>query len=166
MKSRTTTKKTAATKTTTKKPALDAPIPWRPTAPPVAGPLFPTDDPVNALPFDVELFPNVRTLADLGISEARAAALSLHTHCLARPVYDLDDMKRRGRLLLDSFGFAVLLVSIRDAEEHQGDVIVYRHSKEIGVGAYGIGCIDLHTGRFIDNVQLAEREYAICKAVA
>lgn len=165
MKSRTTTKKTAATKTTTKKPALDAPIPWRPTAPPVAGPLFPTDDPVNALPFDVELFPNVRTLADLGISEARAAALSLHTHCLARPVYDLDDMKRRGRLLLDSFGFAVLLVSIRDAEEHQGDVIVYRHT-EGRVGAYTIGCINLHTGRFVDNIELSEREYVTSKAVA
>lgn len=154
---------TKATKRTAKKSALDAPIPWRPTELPVAGPLFPTEAPLD-LPHEVELFPNVRTLADLGLTEARAAALSLHTHALA-DCYGFDAMKRRGRLLFESFGFAVLLVSIRDDEEHHGDVLVYRHGKE-GVGAYGIGCIDLFTGRFVDNIELSERDYHACKAVA
>lgn len=140
-----------------KNPA-EQPIPWRPTEPPIAGPLFPCKDPLVELPEGVDLFPAVRTLADLGISEARAHALSLHTHALA-DCYGLDAMRRRGRLLLDSFGFAVLLVTIRDAEEHHGDVLVYRHNPEGRVCAYGIGTIDLRSGRFVDNIELSERDW-------
>lgn len=142
------------------KPAAEQPIPYRPAAPPIAGPLFPCADPLNDLPEGVDLFPNIRTLADLGLTEARTYALSTHTHCSSRLRFNA--MLKRSRPLLNTFGFAVTLVHLRDEEEEHGEVIVWRHEhgrEGWHVGGYGIGTIDLSTGRFVDNLELSEREW-------
>jgi len=128
---------------------------------PMPGPLFPCAEPLE-LPYGVDLFPNVRTLADLGLTEARAWALSNHTHCIESA--RLDDYLPVSRLLFNSAKFLVTLCNERDESESHSDVYVWRRyfnrlSGNWDTQGYCIGAIDLRTGLFVDNIDLSERYY-------
>ncbi|MBI2393162.1 MAG: hypothetical protein HYV09_26490 [Deltaproteobacteria bacterium] len=135
----------SAPKKSTARPSVDAPVPYVPT------------------PIDVA---KVRTLADLGITPARAWALANHTHACS---YDVHGLRAVSRVIHEEFGFVVLIVLRRDdAEEHDpGDVFALRHEAEVPtrgspnpfVVTMPLGIGHVRDGRFIDNLAMSEENY-------
>ena len=128
-------------------------------AQPAASLYFPNENPM-ALPCGVDLYPNVRTLADIGLTEARAWALAQYTRPLRDDHLPFEGLcAERARPLFERFGFAVTLTHVRQqSAEDYGEVIVWHMDTGRECG-FCIGAMDPNTGRFMTNIDLSEREW-------